>query len=246
MAYCSLHTASEVLEVKTRRSAEQEELLFDHIHAGLCALMELRQYKVYLQSSPHQAAALLTECDGGSAEQDLKNSILQAMKLEWNLVVEAENSLKLHHLMRSSCPHTRFVYYREVMSCFEKEGWALNSTTEALVRAWFPRLSSSCNVEQCFNHMEDSIKRATKANSASVPNVQCLGIRAVANKVCQGEKTARAITLSPEDFEGNEVRAIKANVWRADSYINSTSAHPCCALCNAFSERRCGKPMLLC
>ena len=144
--------------------------MFDHIHAGLCALMELRQYKVYLQSSPHQAAALLAECDGGSAEQDLKNSILQAMKLEWNLVVEAENSLKLHHLMRSSCPHTRFVYYREVMSCFEKEGWALNSTTEALVRAWFPRLSSSCNVEQCFNHMEDSIKRATKASSASVPN----------------------------------------------------------------------------
>ena len=199
--------------------------MFDHVHAGLAALTELRQYKVYLQSSPHQAAALLAECDGGSAEQDTKTSILQAMRLEWSLVIEAENSMKFHRLMQSSCPHTKFVYYREVMSSFEKEGWALNASTEALLRGWFPGLSSSCNVEQCFNHMEDSIKRASKANTASLANVQCLGIRAVANKICRGEKAAQAVNLSPEDFEGNEVRAITPKVWRADSYINSTSAY---------------------
>ena len=95
--------------------------MFDHVHAGLAALTELLQYKVYLQSSPHQAAALLAECDGGSAEQDTKTSILQAMRLEWSLVIEAENSMKFHRLMQSSCPHTKFVYYGEVMSSFEKE-----------------------------------------------------------------------------------------------------------------------------
>ncbi|CAE7403147.1 hemA [Symbiodinium sp. CCMP2592] len=214
-----------VLQVTKRRSNELEDLVFDHVHAGLAALTELRQYKVYLQSSPHQAAALLAECDGGSAEQDTKNSILQAMKLEWGMVTEAENSMKFHRLMQSSCPHTKFVYYREVMSCFEKEGWVLNTSTEAFLRGWFPGLSSSCNVEQCFNHMEDSIKRASKANTASLANVQCLGIRAVANKICKGEKAAQAVNLSPEDFEGNEVRAIKPKVWRADTYINSTSAY---------------------
>ncbi|CAE7852610.1 ASAH1, partial [Symbiodinium microadriaticum] len=217
-----------VLQVTKRRSPELEDLLLDHVQAGLAALTELRQYKVYLQSSPHQAAALLVECDGGSAEQDTQNTILQAMKLEWSLVIEAENSMKLHRLMQSSCPHTQFVYYREVMSSFEKEGWVLSPSTEALLRAWYPGLSSSCNVEQCFNHMEDSMKRATKANSASLANVQCLGIRAVANKVCRGEKGAQAIALSPEDFEGNEAETDRGPHFRVDDILKnfgSTSAH---------------------
>ena len=81
-------------------------------------------------------------------------------------------------------------------------------------------------MEQVFAAVEDGCKRGVKNLKASMANLQCLSIRAVEQKVTANEKRreagetdrARAVKLGVEDFEGSEVRALKASVWKPTSF----------------------------
>ena len=211
--------------ISHRRPAVQEDLVQDHFMALLAVIFEMSMYVLYLRSSPARFAALLIDPKGDLQTAKLQDELMKDMKKEWETIVQMENTESSNQLLQQRCSFTRWVCYREPMTCLELERWSMTDKAKALLLSWHPGLAFSANVEQVFAAVEDSSRRAVKNFKASMANLQCLSIRAVEQKVAASDTQeeagntdrARAIKLGVEDFEGNEVRALKASVWKPTS-----------------------------
>ncbi|CAE7186234.1 unnamed protein product, partial [Symbiodinium necroappetens] len=203
-----------VLVISHRRPAVQEDLVRDHFMALLAVIFEMSMYVLYLRSSPARFAALLIDPKGDLQTAKLQDELMKDMKKEWETIVRMENTESSNQLLQQRCSFTRWVCYREPMTCLELERWSMTDKAKALLLSWHPGLAFSANVEQVFAAVEDSSRRAVKNVKASMANLQCLSIRAVEQKVTASDTQeeagntdrARAIKLGVEDFEGNEVR----------------------------------------
>ena len=87
-----------------------------------------------------------------------------------------------------------------------------------ILSSWHPKLGCSSNIENVFNSLEDNCKRSNKNARPSICNMQCVSIRAAAQKLTDQPNTPRGIKLSCEDFEGKDIRAIKQTLWRPDCF----------------------------
>ncbi|CAE7442053.1 unnamed protein product [Symbiodinium microadriaticum] len=182
--------------------------------ALLAVIFEMSMYVLYLRSSPARFAALLIDPKGDLQTAKLQDELMKDMKKEWETIVQMENTESSNQLLQQRCSFTRWVCYREPMTCLELERWSMTDKAKALLLSWHPGLAFSANVEQVFAAVEDSSRRAVKNFKASMANLQCLSIRAVEQKVAASDTQeeagntdrARAIKLGVEDFEGNEVR----------------------------------------
>lgn len=213
--------------MQERRRSTLENLLHDHVQALLSIIFELVHYGLHLQSAPMSASALAV--DGCTApELETQNQILSCLQEEWAMVLGLEAEARWNDFLAKNALYTHFMHYREILTCFEQNKWKITLETKSLIMAWNPAFSSSANVESMFQSMEESTKRANKHEKASLPNLQCLTVRALQKKVLHkedGEEARRApdgILLSSEDWEGAEVRALKGSIWRPDSYGGST------------------------
>lgn len=204
----------------------QEDLVRDHFMALLAVIFEMSMYVVYLRSSPARFAALLVDPKDDLQTSQLQDEIMKSIREEWKTIVQMENKASSNQLLQQRCCFTRWVCYREPMTCLELEQWSMTDKARGLLLSWHPSLAFSANVEQVFAAVEDSCRRGVKNFKASMANLQCLAIRAVEQKLTANEnereagKTdrARAVKLGVEDFEGNEVRALKESVWRPSSF----------------------------
>ncbi|CAE7840654.1 unnamed protein product [Symbiodinium sp. CCMP2592] len=175
-------------------------------------------YVLYLRSSPARFAALLVDPKDDLQMAQVQDEIMKSIKLEWTTIVDMENKESSNQLLQQKCGFTRWLCYREPMSCLELEKWSMTDKAKALLLSWHPGLAFSANVEQVFAAVEDGCKRGVKNLKASMANLQCLSIRAVEQKVALNEKRQqagetdrpRSVKLGVEDFEGSEVRALKA------------------------------------
>ena len=196
-------------------------MMSDHLACLVTCMYELTLYALYLQSSPSQEAALLVATADAPDLSSTQRQIMDRMRKTWELVLEMEGQAESNALLRASCPHTRFFAFREMNTLLSEEKWQWNVRTHALLQSWHPPLGLSANIEQVFNRMEDSTKRASKSSTASLCNLQCVAIRSVNKQIASGSNTPAAIELSTEDWEGKQVRNIKASVWRPDSFCGS-------------------------
>ncbi|CAE7840661.1 unnamed protein product [Symbiodinium sp. CCMP2592] len=204
--------AAGVLLISRRRPLVQEDLVRDHFMAVLAVIFEMSMYVLYLRSSPARFAALLVDPKDDLQMAQVQDEIMKSIKLEWTTIVDMENKESSNQLLQQKCGFTRWLCYREPMSCLELEKWSMTDKAKALLLSWHPGLAFSANVEQVFAAVEDGCKRGVKNLKASMANLQCLSIRAVEQKVALNEKRQqagetdrpRSVKLGVEDFEGSE------------------------------------------
>ena len=203
--------------MKFRRSVLQEKMIRDHLQSILACIFELKMYGNYLEMSPAREAGLLVSAEDAILESAQKK-IWQNSQMEWQTILDMENDATLNPLLKKMCPHTRYLNLREPLTAMEEAGWKMTPALKEILCSWHPQLACSSNIENVFNSLEDNCKRSNKNARSSICNMQCLSIRAVAQKVTDKPNTPRGIKLSCEDFEGKDIRAIKQTVWRPDCF----------------------------
>ena len=177
-------------------------------------------YGLYLQSCPSKAAALIAHVEQGSREERTQSQIMSDMRQEWKWILQVEESSQMNAILRKWCPFLAHYQVREIHSVLMEEKWSFSERSKQLLLSWFPKYSFSSNIEDLFNSLEDGLRRGVKNNKTSLSNMQCIAIRSLQHKLADGH-SARTIELQSEDFEGNEIRAIKPRIWRPDSYAGS-------------------------
>ena len=199
-------------------------MILDHLMAVLSTIFELSMYGHNLQSSPAIEAALLVEDVDTEEMKQAQARVMEECRLQWTTVLTMENQTVSNELLLKMCPHTRFIGFRETLTALEASKWTLDPDTAALLRAWHPALAHSANVEQIFSSIEDSCKRSNKNARSSLSNLQCLCIRATEQKLTGNEPNRpKNVSLTPADYEGSDIRNVKAHVWRPESYSGSNS-----------------------
>ena len=209
---CSL---AEALEIEHRVADSTYSLISQHLDAALTAVYELLQYSLLLQSSHFQGSALLaTSSDRFNVEQ-VQHDILKRMQHEWQMVLRFEAATGSSAIIAKHCAYTAWQVYRETMTFAECEGFALTEKFKDYLRAWHPSIQGSCNVEDVFADLQDSIQRSGKADSGSMSNLTAVSIRSVGRK-CE-QAGIESPHLRSADYEGTCVRSLKSSVFRPDS-----------------------------
>ena len=195
----------------------------DHIDGTLSVVFELLQYSSTLQSSHWQAMSLLaTQSDRCDIEHN-RNLVLEKLRQEWRMVLEMEEGVATSSLLRKHCQYVTYQIYREVLTMVEVNDFKITPHLVEFLKAWYPAISSSAVVEDCFSSIQDAVKRSSKADVGSLPNMAAVAIRSLEQKT-SASASLQSVSLEGEDFEGNQVRALKANVFRPDSCPSSPTS----------------------
>ena len=196
--------------------------MLQHLEAALTAVFELEQYAILLQSSHYQAAALLTNSSTRLNIEQVQADVLKKMQQEWSMVLAMESSGGTSEILAKHCAYTHWQVYRETMTFLESEGFSLNDRLRDFLLAYFPKIQGSCNVEDLFADLQDSIQRSGKSDSGSLSNLAAVSIRSC-NRKCQtaGVGTTQLVSA---DFEGTCVRSLKSSVFRPETCAGSTLA----------------------
>ena len=178
-------------------------------------------YALVLQVGFYNAGGLLCaeskSCDAAWTH----TQILQRLKAEWSCILRMEASAAESKLLETHCSFCKWQVFREVHTVLQEEGYKNTERAQQILKSWLPPIQGSCNVEDIFNAMQDSIKRSSKCDAGGLANLSCIGIRATAQKCKAGGPLE--VTLDPEDYEGGEVRGLKTSIWKPDSCPASSS-----------------------
>ncbi|CAE7658675.1 unnamed protein product [Symbiodinium sp. CCMP2592] len=204
-----------VLRLKFRRSATYESILKEGLGLYLATVHELMQYSLYLRSSPHCAAALVStkEADDGETKQ----SILKRMEAEWQVVLKMESKQASAEVLSTSCYHTRYQHYRETMGCLEMQNYKMTTESKEMVSAWNPAFCQSASLESMFGEMTHAVKQAGRADCGSLPNLHAVSVRSLFRRVCKKEGSPSALELSKDDWVGPQAAGIKPKVFSPTS-----------------------------
>ncbi|CAE7691295.1 unnamed protein product, partial [Symbiodinium necroappetens] len=208
-----------VLQVTSRRCAPKEDLLLDHLEAVLSTAFELQMYGLYLQSAPAKVAGLLASEDSVPNAKNEKQKLCRELREEWELVLHLEAATDTAVLKKQRCSYTEQQIYRELMTQLEVHSFQSCPAVEDLIRSWYPPLAFSANCETCFNCLEDDVKRGQKSQGLSLTGLQALAIRSVQHRVLSAENSASKVSLTDEDWEGNEIRGLKPEDFRLDDIL---------------------------
>ena len=183
----------------------------------LATLHETEQYALYLRSAPHKAAGLVSEC----SDPGTKDKILAELKDEWQLILELEGSASGAALLRANCLHCTFQCFRETMGAYEKSNWKLEAEANGITAAWFPSFCQSASLESVFGDLSDACKRSGRNDCGSLPNLQCVAVRSLQNRLGTADGAPDQVQLKSSDWEGNQAYAVKPKIF------NPVSAPAC-------------------
>lgn len=212
---CLLDIMLEVLRLKFRRSATYESILKEGLGLYLATVHELMQYSLYLRSSPHCAAALVSTKEAEDGET--KQSILKRMEAEWQVVLSMESKQASALVLAASCYHTRYQHYRETMGCLEMHNFKMTPESKEMVSAWNPSFCQSAALESMFGEMTHAVKQAGRADCGSLPNLHAVSVRSLFRRVCKQEGSPKALELSKDDWVGPQAAGIKPKVFSPTS-----------------------------
>eukprot|EP00439_Symbiodinium_sp_Y106_P034447 s5537_g4.t1 len=173
------------------------------------------QYSLYLRSSPHCAAALVSTKEAEDGET--KQSILKRMEAEWQVVLSMESKQASALVLATSCYHTRYQHYRETMGCLEMHNFKMTPESKEMVSAWNPSFCQSAALESMFGEMTHAVKQAGRADCGSLPNLHAVSVRSLFRRVCKQEGSPKALELSKDDWVGPQAAGIKPKVFSPTS-----------------------------
>ena len=210
----------------------KQELLSEHWNATLTCLAELESYRLHLLSAPACAAAFLAEKPKELQGLDFDLHLLDALRTEWHLVLKLEAKQATADLLHTLCPQVLFQTYREILSTLEVEGFCKTPEFLALVKAWFPALTQSANVEDLFSDMQDCTKRQTRTETASVCNLSAVGVKGLMKRLCDQPGKSAGVTLCDSDFSGREIRCLKSKLFSPDACPPGHQVEVCGSCCH--------------
>eukprot|EP00439_Symbiodinium_sp_Y106_P039691 s340_g4.t2 len=179
----------------------------------LATVHEMEQYALYLRSAPHKAAGLVSVC----SDTETKNKILAELKQEWQLVLELEGTASGAALLKANCFHCTFQCFRETMSAYEKSNWKLSAEATGITAAWFPSFCQSASLESVFGDLSDACKRSGRNDCGSLPNLQCVAVRSLQNRLCSKDGAPEQVKLESADWEGNQAYGVKPKIFNPAS-----------------------------
>ena len=207
--------------ISHRVSDSDHALVLDHVDVLLNCIYELSQYALALQSCPCKAASLLCERSDHADAVSVHRAVLADLRREWQVVLKMESSEAWSSLLRSLCPQFRWQIVREIFSALEQVDFQRDPKVLKLLTCWFGGTAFSANIEDIFATLSDSIKRSSKADAGSLCNAQAVCMRGVQQK-CSGERAPEPVVLEAADWEGAEVRGLKATAWRPENCSHSS------------------------
>ena len=179
----------------------------------LATVHEMEQYALYLRSAPHKAAGLVSVC----SDTETKNKILAELKQEWQLVLELEGTASGAAFLKANCFHCTFQCFRETMSAYEKSNWKLSAEATGITAAWFPSFCQSASLESVFGDLSDACKRSGRNDCGSLPNLQCVAVRSLQNRLCSKDGAPEQVKLESADWEGNQAYGVKPKIFNPAS-----------------------------
>ncbi|CAE7218603.1 unnamed protein product [Symbiodinium sp. CCMP2592] len=185
-----------VIRLKFRRGITHEDLLRESFGLYLSTVHELLQYTLYLRSSPHCAAGLISEKDADNGS--IKEGILTRMKDEWQTVLEMEAKPASAVILTASCHHTRYQHYREIMTCLEKHEFRMTAECKDMVSAWNPAFCQSASLESMFGDMSDAVKRSGRSDCGGLASLHAVGVRSLMHRVCRKPESPKPVELVKE------------------------------------------------
>ena len=154
----------------------------------------------------------------GQQTDETNLAVLRQLKLTWQVILDMESDAELQENLRALCPHTQFQAVRELLTAAEQHNFG--SIPVELLEAWFPSWSWSANIEQLFQHVEDSVSRTAKQDQATLPGTLSVAVRCMLRRLAV-ESEIQPVQLEEDDWEGAEVRHLKPKIW------SPSSAEPC-------------------
>ena len=146
----------------------------------------------------------------------ISKSLFQSMKAEWQLVLHCESTASAQSVLHQHCPHVRWQPYREVMTMVESAKSASDESLLSFLKCYNPPVQSSANCEDISAQLQDSVQRSGKSDAGSITNLASVAIRGV-HKKAESTEEVQTVVLRSEDFEGNQVRALKSSIFRPES-----------------------------
>ena len=208
----------DVLELRCsfRRASGEQEILEEAWAMLLSCMFELREYALHHRLCPTKAAALLATDDGRVIKQ-----LMDELQEEWELILKMETQLETKLLLHSKCLYVGYQQTREVLSSLAQSNYNLTPSVRSLLLAWHPQIQSSANLESIFGDLSSAIKRTGRSETASLPNMMAVGVRALHHRFQSEDEAGEPIHLDSGDWEGKEVAGLKAKLWCP------SSAAPC-------------------
>ena len=217
---CHGHALQE-FHIGQRQASVKEFLLAEHLASMLSGIFELLQYRSPLTCAPYIAGGLLNPRWQCFDESKTVQDILLQCQQEWEMVLAMESQEETALLLSRLTPQCQWQAYRELLCTMEEASWTLSERVKAMVASWIPMVNSSANVEDAFNSMADAVARSSKTTTASLPNLQAVHVRACRQNMCGEAHQGRCVDLEAADWEGAEVRGLKAKLFAPTSYVGS-------------------------
>ena len=178
------------------------------------------QYSLFLRSAPHSAASLVVP----DADPATIKAVLASLQKEWATVQRMEQTDYGRACLNRHCHYVQYQEYREVMGVLEKHSFILHEEACKTIGAWYPKMNGSSNIEQLFNEMSYSIKKAGKPDCGSLEALMAVAIRGLAKRVCSGPNVAMPVALVDSDYEGKDTPALKSKIWSPAAAVPSPSS----------------------
>lgn len=147
-----------------------------------------KRFLTYNSHVPWVCQALLSENSG-----DLIERIMEMMKVEWDLVLQAEAS---NATWLGQCAHTKWQCCRELMTGAQIAGWKMTDEYKEIVEAWFPIRTNTIALENTFNALRDAESRHSKHKRASAAQIAALTIKTT-NRLFDTEEGDHEIVEPP-------------------------------------------------
>ena len=163
----------------------------------LSCMFELREYALHHRLCPTKAAALLATDDGRVIKQ-----LMDELQEEWELILKMETQLETKLLLHSKCLYVGYQQTREVLSSLAQSNYNLTPSVRSLLLAWHPQIQSSANLESIFGDLSSAIKRTGRSETASLPNMMAVGVRALHHRFQSEDEAGEPIHLDSGDWEG--------------------------------------------
>ena len=182
----------------------------------LASYHELHEYSLHHILPPMKFGALLV-CE----DPETMDLFLKQLQEDWSMVLALESRPESSEMLHNRCRFVLWQQFREVMTCLERYGWQMRDPVRKLIAAWAPEMQSSANLEGIFGDLQSAIRRAGKSDCGSLCNLLSVAIRSLQNRLGNDPSTPEPVVLTPQDFDGAEVAALKPKIW------SPSSAPPC-------------------
>lgn len=207
-------------DLVSQEDSDEWSVLQEHVSFCLRLTKHTHRFLNYQMHAPWVCQAFLDI--RGPEEEKLAQDMLQAMKTEWEMVLEAEAS---NAAWLSNCTHLKWQCYREIMTSAEESSWKLTPELLELTRAWFPKRSNTVTLEQTFNKMRDAEQRHSRHTRASPCQLAAVAIKStnqiLGGKSPDGRETKLALIEPPSSLLASMPKEFSNGFMKRDVFDSS-------------------------